>query len=539
MSLKKLLVIISAVIIVLFGLMLTTSYAWYSFENASTTFDVVTNDDDIIVNYQTGDYINATNAVPIKSTEVDKYSDKSNFSVTVKDNKENNEMLVTVSLVDISIDGSLQTANFKVELYHQNTRVSTFGGNTIGTSGTTTKELGTVTLNDDVTNNFELRVYILDDDTDQSSMMNKTFQAKIKVDVVSRLKSTIKDYSNPDIYVSSITIDGETSNSLPTSGYYNMSSSCAKGSDLSWDPTSKTITYNSGSYINDTCILTFTKNINYPLLNTMPVGSYVAYTGSGGMVGNKKVSCQIGGNASSSTASAETEAPNSCSGQNAREDLDTSGYTYGYCSRTHDKYYTTGWRIAYIKDNKPIIVSAGSPECNTRTSSTANVTYIETANAKALKYCNTKYVDGNCTCADSNRDGLCDDVSTDAWAINDTDFYYMTKAISGYGKRLTSGSSSLGDSGGALGNGLSCYQQYSYQECGYNNDLIDNGGFYWFAAQDSSTSTNGVYWDKVSRYIYSYSSTDAYGLRPVISLSSSVYVTGGSGTIDDPYTIGI
>ena len=39
-------------------MMLTTSYAWYSFETASTTFSGVTNNDDIKVSFQKGEYIN-------------------------------------------------------------------------------------------------------------------------------------------------------------------------------------------------------------------------------------------------------------------------------------------------------------------------------------------------------------------------------------------------------------------------------------------------------------------------------------------------
>ncbi len=340
-----------------------------------------------------------------------------------------------------------------------------------------------------------------------------------------------------DIMISSIKIDGTSSDSLPTSGTYTMTSSCTKGSTLTWNTYNKNITYGAGAKIGDKCSLEFTSSTAYPKLNTMAVGSYVAYTGSGGTVGSTSVSCKTNGSASSSTATVATESPNSCKGQNAREDLDTSGYTYGYCYDEHYKYYTTGWRIAYILDGKVRLVSAGSPECNTRTSSTANVTYIRTANAKALKYCNSNYVDGNCTCPDSNGDGLCDTASTDAWAINDTDFYYMTKAISGVGKRLTSGSSTLGDSGGTLGSTLYCYNKYSYRECGYHHDLIDNGGLYWFAAQYSSSSTNGVYWNPYYRTVRDDTTTRANSLRPIISLSSSVSVTGGSGTIDDPYQI--
>ena len=74
-------------------------------------------------------------------------------------------------------------------------------------------------------------------------------------------------------------------------------------------------------------------------------------------------------------------------------------------------------------------------------------------------------------------------------------------------------------------------------EIRYNNDLIDNGGFCWFAARYTSSSTNGVNWSPNSRSVYSNLNAEAYGLRPVISLSSSVVVTGGAGTMDDPYTI--
>ena len=551
MSFKKLLFVMLVIIVGMFSLMLTTSYAWYSYENASTTFEGMTNNDDILVSYQSGEYINTSIAVPISSGEVDKYSEKSNFNISVKNNKENNEIMVSVSLTEVVIADELKNSNFIIELYYQGSKLTTVTGNNV--SSGTDIDLGDVILDSDTSNQFEVRVYILDNGADQGTMMNKEFRAKIMVDVLSRLKTSFTDYdSEPDIYVSAITVDGETSDYIPTSGYYSMTSSCTKGSTLSWEPLSKTITYESGSYVQDVCSLTFTPNTNYPLLNTMPVGSYVKYVGKGGMVGDTIVACQNNGSASSSTLTAETEAPNSCLGQNAREDIDENGNTYGYCYSAGYRYYTTGWRIAYIDSNdKPVIVSGGSPECNARTSSTANVTYIKMANSKALKYCNSDYVDGDCSCVDadsdgycdctdSDSDGLCDEIENgdlDAWAISDLDFYNMTKAISGVGKRLYSGSSVLGDSGGTLGTTLYCGGYYSREECGYNNDLIDNGGYYWFAARYISSYTDGVNWDSNNRYVNSSSSTLAFGLRPVISLSSSVVVTGGAGTIDDPYEI--
>lgn len=338
-----------------------------------------------------------------------------------------------------------------------------------------------------------------------------------------------------DININSIVIDGVISDSLPKDGYYTMKHECSRGTVLSWDPYAKSLTYDVGTKTKDVCSLTFTSSDDYKLLNTMEVGSYVAYVGTGGYVGNNNVKCQTTDliNIESSANINKNESLNSCSGMNVNEELDESLYTYGYSGDGGYKYYTTGWRIAYIKDNKVRLVSAGSPLVVERNISMTDDTYIKVLNASALKFCDSYFVDGKCSCT-SSLDGQCDTASTDAWAINDNDFYYMTKAISGVGKRLTPESSLLGDVGGSLGNELFCYGKYSIRECGYNNDLIDNGSHYWF----STNSYNGsIFWNAKGRYVGSTKVDAIYGLRPVISLSSSVYVTGGSGTMEDPYTI--
>lgn len=343
-----------------------------------------------------------------------------------------------------------------------------------------------------------------------------------------------------DIYVSSIIIDGAKSSSLPTSGNYTMTYDCSRGSNLSWNTYTKSITYEIGAKARDICTLEFISSTNYPLLNTMEVGSYVAYSGNGGSVGSTSVTCKNNGELSNEVEYEATESSNSCSGESARADLDNSGYTNGYCNASVMKYYDSGWRIAYIADGKVKLVSAGAPECfgGFITEVTAD-NFVKSLNANALKYCNSEFVDGNCTCTSSST-GMCDTASTDAWSINDTDFYYMTKNASGFGKRLTLNSSSLGDSGGALGSILYCYNgtdaitYNSYVECGYNYDLLDIGGFYWLG------KANGTFisWDPTIRTVSDFNTYDVtLGLRPIINLSSTVKVTGGSGTKDDPYTI--
>ena len=301
-----------------------------------------------------------------------------------------------------------------------------------------------------------------------------------------------------------LTIDGENVSSIPTSGnYYLTSYSCTNGSIITWDRENNDL-YIEGTNTNtDSCILNFATN---PLLNTMEVGDYVAYVGNNG--------CNNG--VAGTTGTSDAEAGNSCLGENANQSADTSGYTYGYCNSENYKYYVYGWRIAYIENNKVYLTSAGSPECRTRTSSTGNATQIADLNTAALDYCNATYADGG-SCSSSNT-----------WAMGNDDFYKMTYAISGTSSNLTS----------AYGSPY-CYNKYSTKGCGYNNDLIDNGGYYWFAAYYTTSYPFGVYWDPNRRYVLHISNALAFGFRPIITLSSSVYVTGGSGTMEAPYTIGI
>ena len=84
----------------------------------------------------------------------------------------------------------------------------------------------------------------------------------------------------------------------------------------------------------------------------------------------------------------------------------------------------------------------------------------------------------------------------------------------------------------------SCFNISGSAECGYGNSLIDNGGYYWFATPYSSTSFSMLTWFPNEFRVNSPYSDNAYGLRPVLRLASSVLITGGSGTYKDPYIIG-
>lgn len=222
------------------------------------------------------------------------------------------------------------------------------------------------------------------------------------------------------------------------------------------------------------------------LLSTVPIGSYVKYTGTNGCSGK------------------------SCEGQNANY---VSNTDMGYCFNSSYKFNSNGWRVAYINDGTAYLTSGGSPECmctdssgNAGTScsnkeSTGGVPkHLANLNAKALTYCNGTYAYG----------GKCD--SSSAWNMADADFRVIT------GDSL---SIAYSQSGGY-------YDSYS---------IINNGGYYWFATYYSSMSADAFAWDSSYRYMYRSNSSTAFGLRPVLRLKSSVIATGGNGTENDPYIL--
>lgn len=135
-------------------------------------------------------------------------------------------------------------------------------------------------------------------------------------------------------------------------------------------------------------------------------------------------------------------------------------------------------------------------------------THITNLNNASLKYCNSTYAYG----------GKCDSNST--WNMNNDDFEKVT------GKSLGSNS---------------CWNSASDITCGFGNTLINNGSYYWYATKFDSYNVT-FYWAPDRNAIYGspnvFTSVD-YGVRPVIRIKSSVYVTGGSGTAADPYVISV
>ena len=327
--------------------------------------------------------------------------------------------------------------------------------------------------------------------------MKKIYFILISITIILSISLLIFNNNDKTTYIEyngfklALSVDGEEVDTIPTGKYFLTNYTCSNGTILNWDYDNSTLT-SSNYNINDTCSLSFESSPKlYDLVN---IGDYISYTGNNGCSGDQ------------------------CSGLNANQTNTDIYDNYGYCYSGNYKFYTYGWRVLHKTDNSVYIVSAGSPECVAGTSSDSTAT-ISSLNTAALNYCNNSYL----------SEGTCD--ATTAHAFNGDDFYKFTSQY--YGTANARYLYSYND-GGTYGSPY-CYGKYSNQYCGYNNSLVDNGGYYWFGSAYSSTYM--LSWNPLSRSVSNYRNARTYGVRPVLKLDSSILATGGVGTIECPYTI--
>ena len=229
---------------------------------------------------------------------------------------------------------------------------------------------------------------------------------------------------------------------------------------------------------------------DYPLLSEAEPGSYVRYIGNNGCTGDH------------------------CSGINAN----SSSTSNGYCGDAAYIYNSSGWRVAYSKSGNTYIVSAGSPECmctnsdgttsnsscSTHEPTTGAPLHVSNLDNASLKYCNAGFVNG----------GLCN--TNMANSLKDENFQIMT------GSNLAE-----------------CFSN-TIESCGHGNDLIEVGGYYWFATGTTvqDVAAYSLYNWAPHRMAVRYSaSLGLDGVRPIIKLDPSVEIIDGKGTENDPYII--
>ncbi len=168
----------------------------------------------------------------------------------------------------------------------------------------------------------------------------------------------------------------------------------------------------------------------------------------------------------------------------------------GYCGDEKTSFHDSGWRVAYSRRGSAYLISAGAVECITQDDDFSKV-----VDERVSSYCNIDYA----------YRGICD--SNSVWSMNSLDFYNIL------GSKL---------------NEESCLEQEKSSSCGYENDLLDIGSFYWLS---SEINQQFLYYQPNFRYFSITKSDVDKGLRPVLKLADTVIVEKGSGTKSDPYQI--
>lgn len=200
MTFKKLIIILTITVSLLITALLGTSYAWYQFDTAVTSFNNVSTYDEnvgLAVVFTNSANINSTIEMPILASEVDEYSQKSIFTMTPNSTQiGEREIAYQISLVGIELDEKLtETEDFRYSLVEIKNGISKeiINGNFYNFEGNTLilKEMAVIEELD-VTYNYEFRLWLQDNGctleqindgecNDQNDLMGKSFSGKIKV----------------------------------------------------------------------------------------------------------------------------------------------------------------------------------------------------------------------------------------------------------------------------------------------------------------------------------------------------------------------
>ena len=181
-------------------------------------------------------------------------------------------------------------------------------------------------------------------------------------------------------------------------------------------------------------------------------------------------------------------------------------------------FNSTDTMLAYVEEGVPYLISAGAAYCD-YIEENVNVTSVvglyDDAKSNASSYCNSVFAYGGECVTNTVSGEVVDHATTTVWPIDTEDFATIT------GSAIESCSGSIS------------------AECGTGNVLLDNEDIYWIFPD--YTMVGDVYkiklWSSGGGFSWFDVNAQSAGVRYVYKLDENVYVTGGSGTVDDPYTI--
>ena len=183
MEFKKLIILLSVTVSIMFGVLLGISYGWYAYSNAESNIKATTLKETPTIVFAQTEFITSTQNMPIYDEDRYKYANKNSFTVTLGENLKNYETGLEIILNNINISNELKIKNYKYELLENKKVIRSGDFSNIGNS-TSIKLLPMTVMtpsNYPYTYVYELYIWLSEDETNQNELMNKNFGAKIDV----------------------------------------------------------------------------------------------------------------------------------------------------------------------------------------------------------------------------------------------------------------------------------------------------------------------------------------------------------------------
>ena len=170
-------------IAVIVPIILSVSYAYFlaRVSGGNTVIDGnATNKFDIDLITTGNGYINASDMLPISETASADKAAKGIFSVKTGSN--DYKINYSLSLTDIILSDNLKSSNdLKWELWSSDTNTKISSG-TFKNASSTLLLKNNIIINKNQTNNYELRIYVLETNTNQLELLDGTLSAKVTMD---------------------------------------------------------------------------------------------------------------------------------------------------------------------------------------------------------------------------------------------------------------------------------------------------------------------------------------------------------------------
>lgn len=170
-------------IAVIVPIILSVSYAYFlaRVSGDNTIIDGnATNKFDIDLITTDNGYINASDMLPISETASADKAAKGIFSVKTGSN--DYKINYSLSLTDIIISDNLKSSDdLKWELWSSDTNTKISSG-TFKNASSTLLLKNNIIINKNQTNNYELRIYVLETNTNQLELLDGTLSAKVTMD---------------------------------------------------------------------------------------------------------------------------------------------------------------------------------------------------------------------------------------------------------------------------------------------------------------------------------------------------------------------